>query len=153
MKDYYPTDKMNFKTINFGQADAHTEGESFPELLSKGYLNISSVAEKAMNGNVFLFLGYKGSGKSSLSEHLRLQYGEEVVDQQQLKDFPFKEFDKILDTDDKIIRYKKIWTWILCVKVFGNLYADSSSTIQTQENLNKVVNIFTQAGMFLKEQQ
>lgn len=139
---------MNFRTINFGKADAHTEGESFPELLSKGYLNISSVAEKAMNGNVFLFLGYKGSGKSSLSEHLRLQYGEEVVDQQQLKDFPFKEFDKILDTDDKIIRYKKIWTWILCVKVFGNLYADSSSTIQTQENLNKVVNIFTQAGMF-----
>ena len=139
---------MNFKKINFGKADAHTEGESYPELLSKGYLNISCVAEKAMSDNVFLFLGYKGSGKSSLSEHLRLQYGEEVIDQQQLKDFPFKEFDKILDTDDKVIRYKKLWSWILCVKVFGNLYADSSSTIQTQENIKKVIGIFTQAGMF-----
>lgn len=139
---------MDFKKINFGKADAHTEGESYPELLSKGYLNISSVADKAMNGNVFLFLGYKGSGKSSLSEHLRLQYGGDVVDQQQLKDFPFKEFDKILDTDDKVIRYKKLWSWILCVKVFGNLYADSSASIQSQEDLKKVINIFTQAGIF-----
>lgn len=139
---------MDFKAIHFGKADAHTEGESYPELLSKGYLNISSVAEKAMNSNVFLFLGYKGSGKSSLSEHLRLQYGEDVVDQQQLKDFPFREFDKMLDTEDKVIRYKKLWSWILCVKVFGNLYADTSASIQSQEDVRKVVNILTQAGIF-----
>lgn len=139
---------MDFKAINFGKADAHTEGESYPELLSKGYLNISSVVDKAMNGSVFLFLGYKGSGKSSLSEHLRLQYGDDVVDQQQLKDFPFKEFDKTLDSDDKIIRYKKLWSWILCVKVFNNLYSDSSSSIQSQENIKKVISTFTQAGIF-----
>lgn len=139
---------MDFKAINFGRADAHTEGESYPELLSNGYLNISSVAEKALNGNIFLFLGYKGSGKSSLSEHLRLQSGNTYVDQQQLKDFPFKEFDKILDTEDRIIRYKKLWSWILCVKVLGNLYNDSSASIQTQEDIHKVISIFTQAGMF-----
>ncbi|MBQ5979525.1 MAG: hypothetical protein IJL58_05850 [Bacteroidales bacterium] len=139
---------MDFKTINFGKADAHTEGEAYPELLSKGYLNISSVAEKALNGNVFLFLGYKGSGKSSLSEHLRLVSGDAIVDQQQLKDFPFKEFDKILDTEDKIIRYKKLWCWLLCVKVFENLYFDSSAHVQSQNDLKKVVAIFTQAGIF-----
>lgn len=139
---------MDFKAINFGKADAHTEGESYPELLSKGYLNISRVVDKAMNSNVFLFLGYKGSGKSSLSEHLRLQYGDEVVDQQRLKDFPFKEFDKVLDTEDKIIRYKKLWSWVLCVKVFGNLYADSSTSIRSQEDIKKVIEIFTQAGIF-----
>lgn len=139
---------MDFKAINFGKADAHTEGESYPELLSRGYLNISSVVDKALNSNVFLFLGYKGSGKSSLSEHLRLQSGETLVDQQQLKDFPFKEFDKILASEDKLIRYKKLWSWILCVKVFGNLYSDSSASIQTQEDLSKVNKIFTQAGIF-----
>ena len=139
---------MDFKAINFGKADAHTEGESYPELLSKGYLNISSVAEKALNSSIFLFLGYKGSGKSSLSEHLRLQSGDTIVDQQQLKDFPFKEFDRVLDTEDRIIRYKKLWSWLLCVKVFANLYADSSSVIQTQENLKNAVAIFTQAGIF-----
>lgn len=139
---------MDFKAINFGKADAHTEGEVYPELLSKGYLNISSVAEKALSGNVFLFLGYKGSGKSSLSEHLRLVSGEAIVDQQQLKDFPFKEFDKILDTEDKIIRYKKLWCWLLCVKVLGNLYFDSSAQLRSQDDLKKTVSIFTQAGIF-----
>ena len=139
---------MDFKAINFGRADAHTEGEVYPELLNKGYLNLSSVVDKALDGSVFLFLGYKGSGKSSLSEHLRLQSDDAVVDQQQLKDFPFKEFDKILADDDKMIRYKKIWRWLLCVKVFGDLYADSTSTLQTQENLKRVVSVFTQAGIF-----
>ena len=139
---------MDFKKINFGKADAHTEGESYPELLSKGYLNISSVAEKALGSDVFLFLGYKGSGKSSLSEHLRLQSDDAIVDQQQLKDFPFKEFDRILDTEDRIIRYKKLWRWILCVKVFGNLYADSSASFQSNEDIKRVISVFTQAGMF-----
>lgn len=139
---------MDFKKINFGKADAHTEGESYPELLSKGYLNISSVADRALNSSVFLFLGYKGSGKSSLSEHLRLQAGDTIVDQQQLRDFPFKEFDKILDVEDKMIRYKKLWSWLLCVKVFGDLYADSTTNIQSKDNLKKVISIFTQAGLF-----
>lgn len=140
---------MDFKKINFGKADAHTEGESYPELLSEGFLNISCVAEKALNDDsVFLFLGYKGSGKSSLSEHLRLHSEDAVVDQQRLKDFPFKEFDKILDEDDRIIKYKKLWSWILCVKVFENLYVDSSSYIQSQDNLKNAVSIFTQAGLF-----
>lgn len=140
---------MDFKLINFGKADAHTEGESNPELLSKGYFNVSSVVDKALNGNVFLFLGYKGSGKSSLSEHLRLQSPEDtVVDQQQLKEFPFKEFDKILDTDDKLIRYKKLWRWLLLTKVFADLYSDSSASIQSDEDMKKVVSAFTQAGLF-----
>lgn len=103
---------MDFKTIKFGKADAHTEGESFPELLKNGYLNISSVADVAINSEIFLFLGYKGSGKSSLSEHLWLKAEEDVVvDQQPLKNFPFKEFDKIPVADDRLIRYKKLWDW------------------------------------------
>jgi hypothetical protein len=139
---------MDFKAINFGRADAHTEGEEYPELLSRGYLNVSSVAEKALGSNVFLFLGYKGSGKSSLSEHLRLNAGETIVDQQRLTDFPFKEFDKILDKEDKIIRYKKLWRWILLVKVFCDFYSDSTATIQSREDLQKVISVFAEVGLF-----
>lgn len=139
---------MDFKAINFGRADAHTEGEFFPQLLSEGYLNISSVAEKALSGNVFLFLGYKGSGKSSLSEHLRLQASSTIVDLQQLKSFPFKLFKSLLETEDTLIRYKKLWRWLLCVKVFSDLYSDSSASIQSQESIQKIVAFFTQAGLF-----
>lgn len=64
---------MDFTKINFGRADAHSEGEDFPILLKDGYLDIDSVVDQALNTSVFLFLGYKGSGKSSLSEHLRLK--------------------------------------------------------------------------------
>lgn len=139
---------MDFKQINFGKADAHTEGESYPELLSNGYLNISNVTDKALDSNVFLFLGYKGSGKSSLSEHLRLNSADVIVDQQQLREFPFSEFEKILDIDDKIIRYKKVWRWILCVKIFGDLYTDSAATIQSQDSIKKVISVFTQEGIY-----
>ena len=140
---------MNFKSITFGKADAHTEGECFPELLSRGYLNISSVAEQALNSNVFLFLGHKGSGKSSLSEHLRLQCGDKlIVDQQCLKNFSFKYFDRLKDIEDKNIRYKKLWSWILCVKVFINLYQDNYAISNSKDDLDKVVEIFTQAGVF-----
>ena len=139
---------MDFKKINFGRADAHTEGELYPDLLKNGFFNISSVVDEALSGHKFLFLGYKGSGKSSLSEHLRLLSGEIVVDQQRLKDFPFKEFKKILDTEDKMIRYKKSWDWILCVKVFEILSSDASAIIKTTEDIEKVVEVFTQQGIF-----
>lgn len=57
----------DFRQINFGLSDAQTEGEDYPNLLSDGYVDILQVVDKAINTSVFLFLGYKGSGKSSLS--------------------------------------------------------------------------------------
>lgn len=139
---------MDFTRINFGRADAHSEGEDFPILLKDGYLDIDSVVDQALNTSVFLFLGYKGSGKSSLSEHLRLKYGEELIDQQGLNNFPFKLFDKVIDSPDKNIRYKSTWRWLLSVKAFQNLYKDTASFLQTDENLHKVFETLTQAGIF-----
>ena len=63
---------MDFRKIDFGRADAHTEGEDTPNLLKYGFVDIDQVVNKAVKTSTFLFLGYKGSGKSSLSEHLRL---------------------------------------------------------------------------------
>ena len=48
----------------------------------------------------------------------------------------------MLENDDKPIKYKKLWDWLLCVKVFEDLYSDSSATIKTQENINKVIDDF-----------
>lgn len=142
------SDNFFFNAINFGKADAHTEGEDYPALLEDGYLDTSSVVDKALNSSVFLFLGYKGSGKSSLSEHLRLKPGDSVVDQQGLKDFPFKEFDKALPVEDRLLRYKKLWEWLLCVKIFCDLYRDSDAIIRSQDNINKIINVLTKTGFF-----
>ncbi len=45
----------DFRRINFGYADAHTEGEDYPILLKDGYLDISQVVNKAINTSIFLF--------------------------------------------------------------------------------------------------
>ncbi|MBR6363080.1 MAG: hypothetical protein IKR88_07365 [Bacteroidales bacterium] len=142
------TGSMDFKKINFGKADAHTEGESYPDLLDKGYLDVSKVTDSALNDSVFLFLGYKGSGKSALSEHLRIHAESAIVDQQRLKDFPFKLFDKVHLLEDKNIRYKKIWEWLLCHRVFEDLYNDNDCTVRSRDDVKKVVTLFSQEGIF-----
>ena len=138
----------DFRKINFGYADAHTEGEDCPILLKEGYLDISQVVNKAINTSTFLFLGYKGSGKSSLSEHLRLTQDDIMVDQQGLKDFPFKVFDKILDNEDRLLKYKTIWRWLLCVKVFCDLLEDETSVTSVNDDVQRSIEVFTQSGIF-----
>lgn len=86
---------MDFRKINFGLSDAQSERMDNPTLLTDGYLNVAQVIETVNNPRYFLFLGYKGSGKSALSEHLKLCEDEYLVEQQPLKDFPFKFFDRV----------------------------------------------------------
>ena len=62
-----------FKDIQFGKASAEEERSYFPELLLDGFLDPWDAIDKAMNTPLFLFLGYKGSGKSAIGQHLRLR--------------------------------------------------------------------------------
>ena len=64
--------KPNFRQLKLGYASATEEGTKSPELLLEGYLNVSGFFEEARDGDKFLFLGNKGSGKTALAEHLRL---------------------------------------------------------------------------------
>ena len=43
---------MDFTTIGFGRAEAHTEGDSFLGLLKNGYLCISSVADVSIHSEL-----------------------------------------------------------------------------------------------------
>lgn len=136
---------MDFRKINFGLSDAQSERMDYPDLLIDGYVNILQVIENVNTPRVFLFLGYKGSGKSSLSEHLRLSESNSIIEQQPLKDFPFKFFEKVLDGDDRTIKYKTIWRWLLCAKVLSSLCQDSEALIP---NIKEALAVFTQAGLF-----
>lgn len=136
---------MDFRKINFGLSDAQSEGIDFPNLLKDGYFDIQQVIEKVNNPRYFLFLGYKGSGKSSLSEHLKLSESEAVIEQQPLKDFPFKFFEKVLDGDDRTIRYKTIWRWLLCAKILSSLCKDDKCY---SVDIRRAISSFTQSGLF-----
>ena len=53
--------------------------------MTEGYVDIEYVVSKALFSTIFLFLGYKESGKSVLSEHLRLSAGENYITCLQLR--------------------------------------------------------------------
>ena len=126
-------------------SDAQSEGMDYPDLLIDGYVNILQVIENVNTPRIFLFLGYKGSGKSSLSEHLRLSESQAIVEQQPLKDFPFKLFEKVIEGDDRTIKYKTIWRWLLCAKVLSSLCRDSDASLP---DVKEALAVFTQAGLF-----
>lgn len=52
-------------------ASAEQEGAADPNLLLDGFFDLGGLVQEATAGHRFLFLGYKGSGKSAISEELR----------------------------------------------------------------------------------
>lgn len=136
---------MDFRNINFGLSDAQSEGMDYPNLLIDGYVNLMRVVDQVNTPRCFLFLGYKGSGKSSLSVHLKLCEKETIINQQPLKDFPFKFFEKVLESEDRSIKYKTIWRWLLCAEVLSSLCKDSDCK---SDSIQHAVAVFTRLGLF-----
>lgn len=141
---------MDFRKITFGKTDAKTESEEFPILQKEGYFDYGRVVDKVLNTTSFLFLGYKGSGKSSLSEHLKLSLDENYsVDQQLLKDFPYKSFAKIVAGNDEYeVKAKFAWRWLLLVKSLYNLIEDREATHIVPDELENAIAVLTQSGVF-----
>lgn len=139
----------DFRKIVFGCTDAQTEGMDYPELLRDGYIDTANIVDKALNKSTFLFLGYKGSGKSSLSEHLRLIADDNIIiDQQELKKFPFSTFYKIIPTNSEPeVRAQQAWHWVLLVKVLMNFLNDEDAKSNNSSDVDKAIELFTQAGL------
>lgn len=141
---------MDFRKIRYGKTDAIEESRSYPNLLTEGYFDVDSVAKQAIYDNTFLFLGYKGSGKTALSEHLKLMVNDNIrVDAQSLKDFPYKTFGKLISGDvENETKYKLTWRWLLLVLILKNLVKDEDATCEKASDLKKTIEILTQAGVF-----
>lgn len=87
-----------FEKLRFGWASAEEEGASEPDLLLDGFLDVDGIIEEARNGHKFLFMGYKGSGKSAISEHMRLtaqSNPQQFVTTAFLADFPYSDFSRL----------------------------------------------------------
>lgn len=109
---------MDFRKVEFGKADAKEEGIEYPNLLINGYFDDSNILNTALNTSTFLFLGYKGSGKTALSEHIRLSKSSFncIVNDILLSDFPYKSLNKIVSgqAEDEA-RLPLAWEWILLI--------------------------------------
>lgn len=149
MQSLHHQEMKDFRKIVFGKTDAQEEGAEYPDLLINGYLPVDNINEQVLNTNKFLFLGYKGSGKSALSEHLKLTSDENtIVDQQSLKNFPYKTFSKIVSGESEPeVKHKLAWRWLLLVRVLQELIHDSDAKSSSEAELQKATELLVQAGL------
>ena len=141
----------DFRLIQFGKADAQTEVAEMPTLLKAGYFERDGLIEKAINSSVFLFLGYKGAGKTALSEHMNLisEDSEMFIDQVSLVDFSYKSFPKIVTGDDELeIKTKVAWKWLLLVRILYSLINDTTAHFDDRQKLEHITQVFVESGIF-----
>ena len=139
----------DFRSIIFGKTDAQEESAEYPDLLIKGYFPVDDINNQVLKTNKFLFLGYKGSGKSALSEHMRLTADDNTyVDQQSLKNFPYKTFSKIVAGESEPeVKHKLAWRWLLLIRVLQDLILDPDAKASSEIELQKTRELLVQAGL------
>jgi hypothetical protein len=119
----------SFRAIRFGFASAEKEGAEAPDLLLHGFLDERHVSEAALDsGSPFLFLGYKGSGKTALAEHARLvarQRPDLFVTTTTLDRFSYHDFKLVAGgAGDHQVRYPTAWGWLLLLALVRSLQDD-----------------------------
>lgn len=149
--DAKTTAMMDFRDIEFGRADAKEEGAEYPDLLINGYLDSTGVINLALNCSTFLFLGYKGSGKTALLEHIRLTSPNYncFVNDIPLSDFPYKSFAKIISgSSEQEAKLPLAWDWLLLVYAISSFAQDESIQTDMQEEWEETLNILRKLGIF-----
>ena len=110
-----------------------------------------TLTDKALDGPTFLFLGYKGSGKSAIAERIAL-ISEEKFDRfvtiLNLADFPFTPFSKIIHGDvEPEAKFPDAWSWLLLIYLVDSLRGDESIRHGDPVAFQSAVNILAATGI------
>lgn len=145
-----------YKSIEFGRASAELESVEKPDLLISGYLDIGgldseSIIHEAKFGSKWIVLGYKGSGKSSLGEHLNLSSEDDPTSfctHRFLSDFPYTSFSKILSGDiEPEAKYPATWSWVLSLLILSSLAQDEGALSANDPDFQRAVYSLTELGV------
>lgn len=140
-----------FSEIKFGEISGEAERELNPELIEKGFVDLGSIQEEALDGNKFLFLGYKGSGKSFIGERIDLTQGgnhDRFVKKISLADFPYTPFSKIIKGDiEPEAKHPTAWLLILLIYVIESFHKDAGANHPDAEEFQKVIELFKALGV------
>lgn len=146
---------MHFRDIPLGRASAELEGAYNPDLIVKGFLDPWNVLDKAKNGPEFLFLGYKGSGKSAIGEHLRLTATDDYslfVSHTFLSDFPYGNFSRIVTGDaEPESRFPTAWQWILVLRLLDSISKDNGIEEDDFGQLHMSLKALRSAGLLTSD--
>ena len=122
------SNRHDYKDIKFGFSSAEKESASLPNLLTDGYIDISEITKRAYTGSETIFLGYKGSGKSSIAQRIDLLHKnahDTFVNTIYLQDFNYTKFSDILPhNEDPAEKYPNGWAWVICVLILSSFSRD-----------------------------
>jgi hypothetical protein len=126
--------RARFEDLTFGLASAESEAARHPDLLLRGFLDRWTIEEMTRPGGCFLVLGYKGSGKSAIAEHLRLTADSDallfVTTTSLSADFHFQAFSDLADAvGDRPSGYVVGWQWLLLLHVLHSLAGDEEAML------------------------
>jgi len=141
----------DFGKINFGYASAEKERARNPELLINGYVDFEGAYKCAVEGDEFLFLGYKGSGKTAIGKRIELS-SEEAHDLFSkmifIGDFPFTSFAKMVKgTPEPEARFPTAWAWLLLQYVMQSLASDAGLLHEEPDTWERAISALKSAGM------
>ncbi|MES5099251.1 hypothetical protein ABUK73_13560 [Agrobacterium sp. BA1120] len=141
----------DFRKIAFGFISAEHERANDPGLITEGYVDFKASAEEATDGKKFLFLGYKGAGKSSLGERLHLTLADRhdrFARLVSLADFPFTPFSKLIRGDaEPEAKYPTAWSWILLIYLLESMAGDEGGSHYNMPSLMDAAKAFRQMGL------
>jgi len=138
-----------FRDINFGYASAERESVKFPRLLTDGFLDSFHIREHILQGDKFIILGYKGTGKSAIGEHFRLLSENDpflFVKLLYLGDFPYVKFKRVIKGSGDSTRFSTGWAWLLLLLLLELLAADNKTA--QMEFVRNAVAILKHTGLW-----
>jgi hypothetical protein len=142
---------IHFKDIPLGQASAELEGSYYPDLMLNGFLDPWDIIDKAIYSPKFLFLGYKGSGKSAIGEHLRLKAASDpnlFVKSTFLSDFPYGNFSSIVTGDaEPESRFPSAWSWLLILNLLTSFAKDEGAYFEEKRSFHSTIDALKKVGL------
>jgi hypothetical protein len=138
-----------FRELQFGQVDASQEAAEQPELLREGYYDYREAAYSIAARQAFLLLGPKGSGKSAVIEHLRLQWlpqWDRFFSTWDLRGFPVNDVTQVrMGQSAGASRTQAAWEFLLLLKVFESLGTDQG--VQPADKISSIVDGLRAQGL------
>ncbi len=146
-----PWRDLRLKDLSFGFASADFEAAQDPDLLLRGFVDPFKLVDEARAGKRWLFLGYKGSGKSALGEHLRLVSASDphlFVQTVNIADVSFATFSQILKGQiEPTARYPTVWSWLLLLFLFDSFSKDQAANCTRDAELYLVIESLKELGL------
>ena len=134
---------MGFKDIRFGYVSAEKESSDDPSLLLDGYFDLCQAVDQVLAGRVSLCLGYKGTGKTALSERLSLLSDNNChlfTRTSLLSDFPYGSLREVVVRDSSPeASYPDAWAWLLLLCVIDSLEQDEGKALSQSDDYEKTI--------------